>query len=413
MSYTTRNIIFRIYPSKKQSSELYHWLNLHRELYNATLQERRDAYRLHAISLSYNHQQNELPAVKEVRPDLIPLGSHALQETVRRVDRAYQGFFRRIKAGDKPGFPRFKSRGRFDSFTYPDPAGWKIIEKRLKISNLGNIRMRGKPRVAISEGEPRTLTVRHKNGKWYAVIGVRYSMEALHRNCISRSRKVGIDVGCKAMSVTSDHDFIENPRHLLHASAKLKTAQKNLSRKKKGSAHRDKAKRTVTRLHEQVASRRKDFLHQLSAAIVFLYPFIVVEDLPLQNLTHSAKGTVEKPGKNVKQKAGLNRSMLDVGIGLFFQMLAYKAAEAGGRYMEVNPYGTTQKCFQCGAKIQKDLSIRTHNCPHCGFCVDRDYNAALNILFLGMSQAGWEPSEAWSYIYMAMKRETTSMRLAA
>lgn len=409
---TTRNIIFRIYPSKKQCSELYHWLDLHRELYNAVIQERRDAYQ-HGVSLSYNHQQNELPAVKEARPDLISLGSHALQETVRRVDRAYQGFFRRIKAGDKPGFPRFKSRDRFDSFTYPDPAGWKVLEKRVRISNLGSIAMRGKPRVALAHGEPRTLTIRHKNGKWYAVVGVRYPMSVLARNCVSRTRVVGIDMGCSSLAVTSDGYMIENPRHLLRAKVKLQAVQKNLSRKKKGSNRRKKAKRAVARTHEQVRNRRKDFLHQLSAAIVFLYPLIAVEKLTLKNMTRSARGTSENPGKNVKQKAGLNRSMLDVGIGLFFQMLAYKAAEAGGRYMEVNPYGTTQKCFQCGAKIQKDLSIRTHNCPHCGFCVDRDYNAALNILFLGMSQAGWEPSEAWSYIYMAMKRETTSMRLAA
>jgi len=339
---STRNIIFRIYPSATQKIELHHWLSLHRELYNATLQERRDAYRNRGISLTYNHQQNELPAVKKERPDLIPLGSHALQETVRRVDRAYQAFFRRIRSGDKPGFPRFRGKARFDSFTYPDPAGWKVLEQqsgkgRLRITNMGTIRMRGKPRVALSHGEPRTLTVRIRNGKWHAVFGVRYPETDLSRNCACPGRVVGIDVGCKALVATSDGELIDNPRHLKQARKKLFQAQKALSRKKKGSRRRYKARQKVARLHESVANRRKDQLHQLSAAMVMMYSLVAVEKLKLRNMTRSAKGTMEKPGRNVKQKAGLNRSMLDAGIVLFFQMLAYKAEEAGGQYLEVSP----------------------------------------------------------------------------
>ena len=171
------NIIFRLCPTKGQEETLTHWLDLHWELYNAALLERRDAYRKCGVSLTYNQQQNELPAVKEARPDLVPLDSHALQETVRRVDRAYKFFFRRVKTGEKPGFSQFKGRGRFDSFTYPNPARWKIIGQEghkgwLSITNLGQIRMRGQPRVVLSLCEPRTPTVKHHNGRRYAVITV-------------------------------------------------------------------------------------------------------------------------------------------------------------------------------------------------------------------------------------------------
>ena len=369
MGKVTRNIIFRLYPTRRQEETLAHWLELHRELYNAALQERWDAYRKCGISLTYNEQQNELPAVKEGRPDLIPLGSHALQETVRWVDRAYKGFFRRVKAGKKPGFPRFKGKHRFDSFAWPDPAGWKIVEQerhkgRLSITNLGLVRMRGKPRVALERGEPRTLTVKRRNDKWYAVISVRYPGAALRRNRAYPDRLVGLDVGCKSLVATSDGDLIENPRHLNRVQTRLKTAQRDLSRKtckkprQKYSRRRDRARCKVARLHELVANRRRDHLHQLSAAIVFLYSFIAVEDLDLRNMTRSARGTVEKPGRPShryrRQKAGLNRSLLDASMGLLFSMLAYKAVEAGSRAENVIPNGTSQDCFRCGAQVPKE-----------------------------------------------------------
>ena len=416
MDRATRNIEFRIYPTIGQERSLFGWLDLHRELYNAALQERRDAYQKCGISLSYNQQQNQLPEVKRVRPELTPLGSHALQETVRRVDRAYKAFFRRVKAGDKPGFPRFKGKHRFDSFTYPDPAGWKILEQdsgkgRLRIGNMGTIKMRGKPRVALSKGEPRTLTVRHKNGKWYAVVAVRYEADCLSRNRGYHDRQIGLDAGCKDLVFTSDHDNIANPKNLACAQRKLKKAQKELARKKRGSKNRNKARDKVARIHQKVANRRKDFLHQLSACVVFLYAFIAIEKLQLKNMTRSSRGTMSNPGKNVKQKAGLNRSMLDASIGLFFSMLAYKAEEAGSQLEKVPPNGTTQICARCGKTVPKQLSVRIHDCPHCGFVAHRDYNAALNILLLGLSQAGREPSEVWrGWAFAPAKHETASIR---
>ena len=414
-SSTTRNITFRLYPTRKQEGLLEQWLGLHRELYNAALQERRDAYNKSGISLSYYDQQNELPAVKEARPEFIPLGSHALQETVRRVDRAFKAFFRRVRNGEKPGFPRFKGKKRFDSFTYPDPAGWKILEQKnhkgkLRITNLGTIKMRGKPRIALAKGEPRTLTIRRKNGKWYATIGVRYPKEKLSRNRAYTDRAVGIDVGARFLVATSDGDLLTNPKPLSWALERLKKAQKELSRKKKFSGNWKKARRKVTHLHERVRNRRLDILHQLSSVLVFIYSFIAIEDLSLQNMTRSARGTKEKPGKRVKQKAGLNRSMLDASIGLFFSMLEYKAAEAGIRLEKVMPNGTSQRCSRCGENVAKKLSVRTHRCSKCGLVLDRDVNAARNILLLGLTQAGREPSEVWrGRVTSPMKHETASM----
>jgi len=416
MEKATRNIIFRIYPTKKQVLILDSWIDLHRELYNATLQERRDAYQKCGVSLSYRDQQNELPEVKRVRPDLIPLGSHALQETVRRIDRAFQAFFRRLRHGEKPGFPRFKGKERFDSFTYPDPAGWKILEQtnhkgRLHISNIGGIQMRGKPRVALQEGEPRTLTIRRKNEKWYAVISVRYDKNQLRRESpVDSCRFIGLDAGCTALVYPSEGEPIENPKMLGTVLSDLKKAQKSLSRKQKGSHSRLRARKQVTRIHEQVSNQRRDFLHKLSASLVSKYNFISIENLKLKNMTGSARGTKENPGRNVKQKSGLNRSILDAGIGLFFSMLESKAEEAGIRLEKVDPRGTSQRCSQCGEIVHKTLAERVHDCPFCGFVAHRDHNAAINILNLGLSQAGLEQAEMWSPgILGTWKQETITM----
>jgi putative transposase len=369
-------------------------------LYNACIQERRDAWKKAGVSIRYLDQQNVLPEIKKFRPELVPLGSHALQETVRRVDRAFQAFFRRIKTGEKPGFPRFKSRNRFDSFTYPDPAGWKVLEQKkrrgkLRIGNLGKVRMRGQARIAMDCGEARTLTVRRKNGKWYATISVRYEDRELRRNPALEGSEVGLDAGCRALVHTSDGRAVENPRQLSAEMANLRKAQRALSRKKRGSGNRRKARAKVSRIHERVVRRRRDFLHKLSTELVSEYSFIVVEDLKLRNMSRSARGTVEQPGRNVRQKAGLNRSILDASVGRLYQMVAYKAEEAGGQLVKVAPHGTSQRCSQCGEKVPKARSVRVHRCPNCGYVADRDHNAARNILALGLTQAGRGPAEVW------------------
>lgn len=397
-TYHTRIITFRLYPTRRQSETLTAWLALHCELYNACLQERRDAWRLRRVSLDYYDQQNELPDLKKARPDLVPLGCNALQETARRVDRAFRAFFRRLRAGEAPGFPRFRSRARFDSLTYPSPTNWKILAHEgergaLQISNLGAIRMHGRPRVALSHGEPRTLTIRRRNGRWYASIAVRYPWAVLARPRPATERAVGLDAGVSALLTTSDGETIENPRHLARAEKALKAAQRALARKKRGSSNRKKARAKVARLHERVANRRRTHLHQVSTELVRTYTTLAVEDLRLRNMTRSAKGTAEAPGKNVKAKAGLNRGLLDTGIATLYAILETKAEEAGGRVVRVDPRYTSQDCSACGERVPKALAVRVHRCPHCGLVMDRDANAARNILrrgleALGLAQAG-------------------------
>ena len=266
---------------------------------------------------------------------------------------------------------------------------------KLKITNLGIIRMRGKPRVTIGLGEPRTLTVRNWDGKWYATICVRYPKQALKRNCAHTQRAVGIDLGVRSLVATSDGDMLPAPKELASAMGALKQAQRELSRKKRGSQNRKKAQRKVARLHGKVARRRREFIHQLSCAMVFLYGLIGAEDLQIKNMTRSARGTREKPGRNVRQKAGLNRSILDAAFGELLRQLAYKAEEAGGRLVQVAPNGTSQRCSECGTLVPKMLAVRVHECPACGLVLDRDVNAARNILSLALSKAGREPSEVW------------------
>lgn len=417
METATRNYEFRLYPTPKQEVVLLGWLGLHCELYNAALQERRDAWRKNGIHVGYNDQQNQLPAIKIYRPELKPLGSHALQETVRRVDRAFAAFFRRVKAkSGKAGFPRFRSRKRYDSFCYPDPAGWKVEKQtekggKLRVSNLGSLTMRGKTRVPLDEGERRTLTVQRRQGHWYATFGYRHAVSTLSRPETKKRTPVGIDGGVKALAYLSDGTEIENPKYLARTSKQLKLAQRELSRKKRGSKNRGKARDAVSRLHRRVANQRKNFLHQLSTMLVGMHCFIAVEDLKLKNMTRSAKGTPEKPGRRVKQKSGLNRSMLDASLGMFYQKLEYKAVEAGTRFERVDPSGTTQNCARCGEHVPKQLKDRWHSCPACGFEAHRDHNAAINILSRGFEQSGREPSEVWRLqVTGPLRHETTSMR---
>ena len=405
MSKSTRNIVYRIYPTKTQERTLNDWLGLHRELYNAALQERRDAYRKKGVSITYNDQQNALPEIKKFRPELIPLGSHALQETVRRVDRAFKAFFRRVRQKETPGFPRFKGRNRFDSFTYPDPAGWKLLEQKdhsgkFRIANLGSIKMRGKPRAAIGMGEPRTLTIRRKNGKWYASMTARYDIKNLARSPADTDTAVGIDPGSYHIAVLSTGEKIDSPRFLAKAINELRHAQKDLSRKKKGSHNRIKARKKVTCLHEKVSNQRKDFLHKLSAKLATLFAFIAIEQMQVVHIVKNGGW----------RKSGFNRNMLDAGIAMLIAMLVYKAEEAGGQTEMVRAANTSRVCSGCGSIVPKALSNKVHHCKHCGLVMDRHINAAINILFLGLSQAGREPSEVWrDGGGLPVKHETATM----
>lgn len=372
-----RRATYRMYPTKAQEKTLFGWLDLHRELYNAAIEERREAWKLHKVTIQYQDQQNQLPELKELRPELVPLGSHALQETCRRVDRAYKAFFRRLKVGETPGFPRFKSRDRFHGWTWPDPAGWRLRTSEasrkatLDIPTLGEIKLRGQARRA---GRPVTCTVTRRHGVWEVSVVLDIQKPGIGEPPVRRggSEVLAFDWGIETFATLSDGGSVENPRPLKHALDSVAKAQRELSRKKKGSRRRRKAKAAVRRIHRNVSSQRKEFLHQESAKLVKRASFLATEKLDTKKMVES-----ERAGST------LRRSILDGSPATFLSMCRYKAEEAGIRYEEVEtreakPSQRCPSCFRlCG---KKELWERRHECPWCGQDAPRDLAAAKVIL---------------------------------
>jgi putative transposase len=356
--------LYRLYPNKVQTDKLSGLLNVARELYNACLQERRDAYKMQGKSLNYYDQANELKELRQVIPEVAQLNFSATQDMLRRLDKGFKGFFRRIKNGDKAGYPRFKGRNRFDSITFPVYGdGVKIRGNRLYVQNVGLVKF--KLHRAL-EGQINTITLKRNCDKWYAVFSNSVDIEPLPAS----NKQVGVDVGIESFAVTSDGEFIENPHCLKVSQRKLRVAQRKVSRKKKGGHNRRKAVKLLARQHLKVGNQRKDFAHKVARNIVNTYGFIAVEDLQIKNMVRNHH---------------LAQSISDAGWGQFLNLLSYKAEWAGRKLVKVNPNGTSQTCSVCGYKVPKDLSVRIHNCPNCGISLHRDFNSALNILTLGRS----------------------------
>lgn len=375
---TLRRVTYRLYPTPTQEAALRDILGLHQRLYNMALEQRRDAWRTLRRSVTYFNQAHDLTELRAAEPEYKALNAQAEQQTLKRLDKAFAAFFRRLKSGETPGFPRFKSYDRYPGWSYTNQGGWKLNTNRkggrLKLHELSApIRMRGR---AKHDGEWRDLQIIRKAGKWYASV----SMICEPKRKAGRSA-IGLDWGVETFAtIASDsggYGSIENPRNLAKAKAKLTAAQQALSRKKRGSNNRHKAKAKVMAIHAKVANRRKDFLHQESHRLIGQVALIATESLSISNMTRSAKGTAEKPGKNVAQKAGLNREILDTSPSAFLAMLRYKAEEAGVVYVEIptKKVKPSQTCSGCGSQRKKSLSEREHACE-CGLKLGRDENAA-------------------------------------
>jgi len=304
---------------------------------------------------------NSLIFLKQQKTDMTKIYAQVLQNISKRIKDGYTNFFARRKAGLKAGLPRFKKIGQYKSITYPQ-YGFKVVGNKLCLSKIGDIKIRlHRP----LRGQTKTLTIKQRpSGKWYAVFSCvveTQSKEKPHKD-------IGIDVGLNTYATLSDETRIENPRLYRKSEKKLAKLQKTLSRKKKGSNNRNKARIKVAQLHEKTENRRTDFLHKASRNIVDTYGTVYVEDLKIHDL--------------VKNHC-LAKSISDAGWNTFTYMISYKAENAGGRLVKVDPRNTTQNCSQCGERVEKTLSDRTHDCPHCGLVMDRDLNAALNILARG------------------------------
>jgi putative transposase len=338
--------------------------------------------------VGYFDQQNCLPAFKEVWPEFKELGSHALQATLKRVDFAYQRFF----AG-KGGYPRFKSIRHYSGWTYPDKAGWKALTEGkngyLSLSNLGKIQMRGEAR---SWGTPTTCTVFNRHGKWYASITVNCEVERE-----AGEGAIGLDFGVYHAVAMSDGEMIEAPQFMAKSAQKIRSASKakrkkrapNRKKKIKSSKRWRKAQKKVSILTRKSGRQRDDWAHKVSAKIVSGNSLICTEKLNVKGMTRKPK----KGSKRKRQKTGLNRSILDVGIGKLKSFIRYKVEEAGGEYIEIptQKVKPSQTCPNCGHQKKKELSERTHICEGCGYTADRDVSAAqvmLNWVLYGSTAFG-------------------------
>jgi len=376
---------YRLYPTKEQEATLQETLERLRELYNAALQERKDAYKLQKKSITYNQQANQLPEIKEIRPEYKDIHSQVLQDTLRRVDKAMQNFFRRVKNGEKPGYPRFKGYNRFDSFTYPQVGFALDAEgKHISLSKIGNIKVKLHRKI---EGKMKTCTVKREIDHWYIVLSCEIEDT---KQLPDNIEVVGIDMGVTHFATLSTGETIENPRQFRRAEKRLEKLQQKLAKKKKGSHRRGKAKKAVAKLHRKIKNQRKDFLHKQSRKLVNAYGTVVFEKLQTANITRRPKPkrddkTGEYLPNGATAKAGLNKSILDAGWYQFQQYCTYKAESAGRAVLFVSPNYTSQACSGCGQIRKKTLAERWHSCE-CGTELDRDHNAAINILRLGSSQ---------------------------
>jgi putative transposase len=368
---------FRLYPNKQQEEKLFWTLNRCRELYNAALSERKDAYRMAGKSISYYEQKRDLPEIKEIRPEYNDIYSQVLQDVLLRLKRAFDNFFRRVNEGQTPGYPRFQGRNGYDSFTYPQ-SGIALKEKKITLSKIGTLRVKVHRKV---EGTIKTCTIKHEAGQWYVIL----SCEMKQPEPLPVSYEdVGIDLGITHFAALSNGEFLESPRHYRQAEKKLKKLQEALSRKKRGSHRRARAVKAVAKAHRKVRNQRRDFAHKATRKLVNRYQVIVLEELQTKNLVKRPKPKQdEETGhylpNGAAAKGGLNKSISDAGWGMFTEMLQVKAASAGRVVAFVNPKYTSQICSKCGVISPKTLEERWHSCA-CGCQLDRDTNAAKNIL---------------------------------
>jgi putative transposase len=353
---------YRIYLNKKTQVQTEKVLELCRQVYNLCLEQKIFAWKNQRKNISYFDQKEQLPELKEVYPEFKQVPSQTLQNVIERLDKAYQGFFIRIKKGEKAGFPRFKGINRYDSITLTQ-AGWKLEANKLVIKKIGIFKL---IKHREMEGRIKTITIKRTlTNKWY----VYFSCDGVPLKLLPKADKsIGIDVGCTSFLTDSDGNLVENPRFLNKSKEILTKRQQKLSRRIKGSIRRSKARLLVAKIYEKIRNQRRDFHFKVANRLVKENDTICIEKM-----------------KSFKAYKGLNRSMKDVAWFGFFDILRFKAEEAGKEVIEVPAKNTSQMCSNCGEMVQKELSNRIHECPFCGFTTSRDLNSAQNILRLGMS----------------------------
>ena len=369
--------MFRTYkyllrPTIQQAQALNFLLWQSRLIYNLALEQRIQAYQETGQGIAYHAQWTYFRDLRRANPETLGLlNASSLQQLLRRLDKAFQAFFRRLKAGDMPGFPRFKGRNRFKSIEYTYGDGCKLRQNEqgrryFYIQNVGNVRLCFHRN--LQEGaQIKHVVIQCINQRWYACLML--ELPAVRVVHAKPEKAVGVDLGLFHLLALSDHQVVDNPRWLRQSLARLRILQRQASRRQKGSQRQRKSYAAIARLHEHIANQRRDYLHKVTTFLVQTYSWIAIEELSLAFMN---------------QNHHLSLSSHDAGLGEFRQLLQYKAEEAGAEVVAVNPAYTSQRCSGCGEMVEKSLSIRVHECPICGLVLDRDVNAARNILNLAL-----------------------------
>jgi putative transposase len=361
---------FRLEPNVNQTREIDITLETHRRLYNACLDQRKTAYESERKSIEYTDQSAWFKTERATNPYFARLNFSSSQATMRRLDKAFQAFFRRLKAGDKPGYPRFKGRDRFDSFTYPSVGdGARIIGNKLRLQHIGLVRINLHRPI---EGEIKTISIKREGGKWYVITAC--ELPGVIAPDVSDKPATGIDVGIESFLTDANGNQEPTITPLKEASRKLRVEQRSLSRKKKGSNNRRKQCARVRNLHASVANTRRDAHHKIAAKLVNRYSAIAVESLNIQGMLRNHR---------------LARAIQDAGWNQFLGILKHKAESAGVGIFEVNARGTSQTCPACGLVVKKTLGQRRHECE-CGYSTHRDH-AAAQVIFARGVLAGMQP----------------------
>jgi putative transposase len=344
---------YKLNPNRKQAQLLSQSLDLCRSLYNMCLEQKQ--YQ----RISRFEQDLQLTQLKAAFPEYREVYSEVLQNVVKTLDKSFQNFFRRLKEGGKAGYPRFKSKNRYDSLQFNNK-GFKLSGKYLQVSKLGNIKVR-LSRELPADAVVKTLNIKRSVNGWFATLAFEYTPVPLPKS----KKKIGIDVGIENYAALSDGTFIQNPRFYECGQAELRRAQRRVARRKnKKSNRRRKAVVLLQKVHARITNRRMDFLHKQTTMLVQKYGTIVVENLNVKGL---AKGI-------------LSKQVHDASWSTFFQFLSYKAEDAGRKVIGVDARYTSQTCPNCGNKKKKSLSERKHKCEKCGYTTHRDTAAAQVIL---------------------------------
>lgn len=357
---------FRLNPTRHQRTLLNNTLELCRWVYNETLSTRKNAWDKEQRPISLYDTNKLLTVWKKDRSELSQVYSQVFQNVQERVDLAFKAFFRRVKTGDKPGYPRFRGYGRYDSFTFKQ-SGFAICDNGLAISKIGTMKIIQHRAI---EGKIKTLTIqRDAVGNWYANFSCEVELAPLTVN----DKGVGIDVGLESFVTLSTGEKITNPHFFRLDEKELSKAQRKLSKVEKNIPDREKLRKTICHIHRRIANRRKDFAHKLSRRLVNEYGIIALEKLNISGMLHNHR---------------LAKSISDASWNQFAQYIQYKAENAGRECVLVDPRNTSKLCSRCGTLVEKSLAVRVHDCPVCGLRIDRDENAAINILALGLENLG-------------------------